>query len=154
MLIDSFHRLHSIYVGDTYAPHLSIDQHFASSAFADTTLKTARTTLEAVAVDGISCLMQGCCNGFSTLSTYGFPFKLKLYDIVVGDVDYGMSCDAIHWKMDFTTEKKFYTTRVEGGLTGYCASLSTRAEVFICSYRGFLSCVYLSVRLSRGSILR
>ena len=59
-----------------------------------------------------------------------------------------------HWKIDFTTEKKFYTTRVESGLTGYCASRSTRADVFICSYRGFLSCVYLSVRLSRGSILR
>ena len=91
--------MHAIYGGDADTANDTVDKHLTGTALAYATFETAVTAVEAMAMDGETCLMKGCGDGLATLATDGLSVKMELYKVFLGNGKYRMLTDFIHCKM-------------------------------------------------------
>ena len=84
------HFPHTVSEGDADAFHFTVNQHFARAALADAAVHAALAALQAVAVDGESCLVQGGRDGVALRSLDLLTLVFKGRDIPFGDIQNGM----------------------------------------------------------------
>ena len=71
------HLLHTVHRGDAYSLDDAVHQHLAGTALADAALEGALASVDAVAVDGKTSLVQGCSNGVALVSRHLLSVKGK-----------------------------------------------------------------------------
>ena len=101
LVVDGLHFLHAVDKGNADAADFAIDQHFASTAFADAAVEASVASVKTVAVDGITSLVKGGGNGLASLALYGFAFVFELHKVFLRDVQNGVFFDFVHVTMSF-----------------------------------------------------
>lgn len=88
--------LHPIHLGDTYPPHLSVDQHLACTALSNTAFQAAFTFAQAMAVHGKASLVKCCSYTKSLITSDLLPFKEEIVLFDGRDIEYGVFNYTVH----------------------------------------------------------
>ena len=94
--VDVPHLLDAVDQRDADAAHLSVDQHFAGTAFADAAVEASVATVETVAVNGKTGLVKGGGDGIAFRGFNFLTFILKTRHLPLGNVDNRMMQNGTH----------------------------------------------------------